>query len=338
MIEIDGSLGEGGGQVLRTSLALAAVTRQELCVRRIRAKRRKPGLMRQHWTAARAVAEICGGELEGAELNSQELTLRPGEIRGGEFRFAVGSAGSVVLIAQTVLPLLLRAPEASHIRIEGGTHVPMAPVFDFFDRVFLKQLRRMGAQVEARLEGYGFYPAGGGVLTLEVAPCREWRPLMLEEYGEQAALRVVALSANIPASIAVEEVHRVAEALGLGDDVTQCVEVASPGPGNVVYVESETGAVTELFGICGEMQMSRQTVADRVAGLVRTYRERRAPVGRFLADQLLLPLALGAGGAFVTGPLTEHTRTNIEVIRQFLPVAIEVNESANHQFRIEVKR
>ena len=150
MIEIDGSFGEGGGQILRSSLSLAALSGKEVHFRNIRARRRKPGLMRQHLACARAVAEISGGTLSGAELNSQELTFTPGTIRAGNYRFVVGSAGSTILIAQTVLPCLLRADGSSTVVIEGGTHAANAPIFEFFDRVYLSCLRRMAASAAWR--------------------------------------------------------------------------------------------------------------------------------------------------------------------------------------------
>ena len=173
MIEIDGSCGEGGGQILRSSLSLSALTGREMRVTNIRAKRRKPGLMRQHLTCVKAVAEISGGSTCGAEISSQELVFSPGKLRAGDYRFAVGSAGSAVLIAQTVLPLLLHAEAASRVVIEGGTHAANAPVFDYFERVYLPCLRRMGAEVTAVLDRVGFYPAGGGKIELSVIPVRE---------------------------------------------------------------------------------------------------------------------------------------------------------------------
>ena len=180
MIEIDGSCGEGGGQILRSSLSLSALTGREVRVTNIRAKRRKPGLMRQHLTCVKAVAEISGGSTCGAEISSQELVFSPGKLRAGDYRFAVGSAGSAVLIAQTVLPLLLHAEAASRVVIEGGTHAANAPVFDYFERVYLPCLRRMGAEVTAVLDRVGFYPAGGGKIELSVIPVREWKPLVID--------------------------------------------------------------------------------------------------------------------------------------------------------------
>ena len=167
---IDGSQGEGGGQVLRTSLSLSAITGKGVRLVKIRAGREKPGLKRQHLTCVRAVAAICGAEVSDVEVGANELDFRPGPIRGGEYRFDVGTAGSVTLVAQTVIPVLLKADAPSSVTITGGTHVPFAPVWEFFAETYLPELRRMGARVEAEIESCGFYPAAGGVVKLRVWP------------------------------------------------------------------------------------------------------------------------------------------------------------------------
>lgn len=158
-VAIDGTRGEGGGQMLRTSLTLSAVTGRPFAMTDIRARREVPGLKRQHLTCVRAAAEICGAEVVGDEAGSMRLEFTPGPIRGGEYRFDVGTAGSVTLVAQTVLPMLLMADAPSSVTITGGTHVQWAPIWEFFAVVYLPQLRAMGAEVEAELVHHGFYPA-----------------------------------------------------------------------------------------------------------------------------------------------------------------------------------
>lgn len=180
-MRIDGSMGEGGGQMLRSSLSLAALMGRELVIERIRAGRRKPGLLRQHLTAVHAMAELTAAEVQGAELGSQSLRFRPRTLVGGQHRFAVGSAGSASLVCQTVLPVALRASEPSELRFEGGTHNPMAPPFEFLSRVFLPVLGRMGFRLEASLHAHGFYPAGGGAFTLHVTPAERTEPLVIEQ-------------------------------------------------------------------------------------------------------------------------------------------------------------
>ncbi len=338
MIEIDGSYGEGGGQILRTSLSLAAITGQAVHFTKIRANRRKPGLMRQHRICALAAAEITGGKLTGAELNSQEMTFEPGNIRSGEYHFTTGSAGSTMLIAQTIVPILLQASEPSRVFLEGGTHAPGAPVFDFFDRVFLPCLRRMGCDVQAKLDRYGFYPVGGGQVELEIQPIREWRPLELTDGGEQLGGRIVAIGSGIDHEILEDEVRITQELAGSGDWKTEILEADSPGPGNVVYLELVRKNITELFSVCGEFELPRKTVAERVADMAKKYLDSGVAVGRFLADQLLLPMALGQGGKFLTMPPSLHTKTNAAVIQKFLEAEIEMNNLENGTFIIEVKK
>ena len=169
-IMIDGSMGEGGGQVLRTALALSVVTQKPFAVERIRAGRKKPGLMRQHRTAVDAATTICGARVDGGELGSQRLTFEPGRVRSGEYKFSVGTAGSACLVLQTVLPPLLTADGPSRLVLEGGTHNPWAPPFDFLKKAFLPLLHKMGARVSTKIERHGFYPAGGGRFCVDIEP------------------------------------------------------------------------------------------------------------------------------------------------------------------------
>ena len=164
-IIIDGSEGEGGGQVLRTSLSLSAITGKPVRIENVRGRRKKSGLFRQHLTAFKAAAEICDARMEGAELGSSEIAFYPGEIKGGEYDFAIGSAGATNLVAQTVLPILSHADEPSKVTISGGTHNQWAPTFDFLDQAFLPQFRKMGGRASADLNAHVFYPAGGGSMT-----------------------------------------------------------------------------------------------------------------------------------------------------------------------------
>ena len=337
MITIDGSFGEGGGQILRTSLSLAAITGTAVRFERIRANREKPGLMRQHLACAKAVAEICSGELEGAELNAQELTFRPGRIRGGDYRFVIGSAGNTLLLAQTVLPVLLMADEPSTVVLEGGTYTTHAPVYDFFERVYLPCLAKMGVEVAVEMERIGFYPVGGGRVRLSVKPARAWRQLTLMERGELRDARVTALGSGLDESILADEL-RIFQA-GLADMFPFQPEarmVESPGSGNVLFAELEYGGLTELFSACGSFGVSRKSVAKQAAGLVKQYLKGGWVVGQFLADQLMLPMALGKGGAYLTGRPTKHSLTNREVIRKFLDVEINFNEKDNNQIEMEI--
>jgi RNA 3'-terminal phosphate cyclase (ATP) len=321
MIEIDGSFGEGGGQILRTALSLAACRREPLRIFNIRSGRRKPGLARQHLTAVQAAAAVCGAEVKGVSLGSQEIGFRPEDIRPGDYRFSVGSAGSATLVLQTVLPPLLCAPGPSRLTLEGGTHNPWAPPFDFLKLAFLPLIERMGPRVRAKLERAGFHPAGGGCFKVEIQPVESLRPLHLTERGRVKRQSARVLIANLPLHIAEREIRVLASRLGWRRELLRIEPVPDPaGPGNVVLIEIECEHVTEVFCAFGRRGMKAEKVAAQAAGQAQRYLESGAPVGEHLSDQLLLPLALAGEGSLVTPALSRHAETNIDVIRRFLDV------------------
>jgi RNA 3'-terminal phosphate cyclase (ATP) len=319
-LHIDGSQGEGGGQILRTSLALAAITRTPVRFTRVRAGRSKPGLLRQHLTAVRAAGEVCGAQLEGDDLGSQTLRFAPGAIRPGRYRFAVGTAGSACLVCQTVLPILLKADGPSEVVFEGGTHAMSAPSFDFFAKVFVPLLRRMGPELDVTLEGHGFYPAGGGRFVLHVKPVGAWAPLSLVDDAPLRVTGVTALVSNLAFGIAQREIAAVGDALDVPEALRRGLGVKSPGPGNVLMVELTSDQNTEMVTAFGRRSVSAEAVAASAVAETRALLSGGVSVGPHLADQLLLPMALAGGGAMRTLPLTLHSRTNIEVIQRFLPV------------------
>jgi len=326
MIAIDGSFGEGGGQILRTSLALSVVTGKPFRIRKIRAGRKKPGLGRQHLTAVGAAAEVSGARVSGDALGSQELTFTPGPPRGGSYRFDVGTAGSCTLVLQTVLPALLLADVPSELTLEGGTHNPFAPPFEFLERALLPLLNRMGPEVTARLRRAGFYPAGGGRVDVSIRPCAHLAGLQLRERGTAARRSARALVSGLPLRIAERELKVVRRRLSLDERALSAEEVPSNGPGNVVMVEVESEQVTEVFTAFGRKGLPAERVARAAASQAAEYLESGVPIGRRLADQLLLPLALAGGGSFRTLPPTDHSVTNIEVIGKFLDVPIRTQE------------
>lgn len=338
MIEIDGSLGEGGGQILRSSLALSALTGQAVRLTRIRAGRPRPGLMRQHLASVEATATVCGAETSGAALGSDTLTFKPGTVRGGEFRFVIGSAGSTTLMLQTVLlPLLLRADVSSEIVIEGGTHNQYAPPFDFINLVYLPLLRRMGGRVEIEIERHGFYPAGGGRIRARIEPTPRLEPLELLTRGACLEQRAVVLSSAIRPSVGHDEAHLITRFLAWPDECATHQNVESPGPGNAAFAHVRFEHTAELFTAFGERGVRREEVARNVAEQTKRFLDSGMPVGQHLADQLLLPLALAGGGRFRTQPVTEHTKTNIDVIQRFLPVRIRTTELSHSNIEIEVQ-
>jgi RNA 3'-terminal phosphate cyclase (ATP) len=326
MLTIDGARGEGGGQILRSSLALALATGTPFRIERIRAGRAKPGLMRQHLTALEAATAVGGASVEGAAIGSQEVVFRPSRVRAGTYRFAVGTAGSAGLVLQTVLLPLATAGGPSALTLEGGTHNPHAPPFDFLAGAFLPLLRRMGARVEARLERTGFYPAGGGRMAIEIGEALALTPLDLPTRGATLRRRARALVSRLPRQIGDRELAVVRSRLGWAADELEVVvlDEGMAGPGNVLLLEIESAHVTEVFTGFGEVGVRAEAVAEQAAQEARRYLSADVPVGPHLADQLLLPLALAGGGRFRTVPLTRHATTNIEVIRQFLGRSIDV--------------
>ncbi|MBI4700639.1 MAG: RNA 3'-terminal phosphate cyclase [Deltaproteobacteria bacterium] len=331
LLTIDGSRGEGGGQILRTSLALAACTGTEIRLANIRASRPRRGLAAQHLTAARAAAEICGGELSGDELGSIELTFRPGRPRGGSYHFVVPSAGSACLVFQTVLWPLLAADEPSSVTFEGGTHNPMAPPFDFLAQSFVPLLERMGASVLLRLESYGFYPHGGGRFVARIEPCERLAPLELLDAGPVVERRARALLARLPGHIATRELGVVRDRLGWHEDECLLRRIkTSGGPGNAVLLQIERQHLTETFTGFGVRGQRAEAVARGAVDQVERYLAAAVPVGPYLADQLVIPLGLAGGGAFATLPLSAHAETNIEVVAEILGRRFAVSSFPPH--------
>ena len=326
-VAIDGAAGEGGGQILRTSLALSLVTGRAFRMVNIRAKRAKPGLLRQHLTAVRAAVEISDAAYDGAEIGSGELVFRPGAVRAGDYRFAIGTAGSTTLVLQTILPALALASGTSRVVLEGGTHNPLAPPFDFLTRTFLPVFNRFGPAVEATLIRAGFYPAGGGQMDVKITPTDRLRAVELLARGKDNARRVVAHVAGVPPSAAERAFEQTDKRLRWGREACEIIEhPAERGQGFVLVGEVVSEVHSEVFTSFGERGLRAEAVADRMVDQVRVYLTAGLPVGEHLADQLLLPMALAAGGAFRTAGLSPHARTNMEVIQAFLPVRFQVTE------------
>jgi RNA 3'-terminal phosphate cyclase (ATP) len=336
MLTIDGSQGEGGGQLLRTSLALSLVTGEPFRIENVRARRAKPGLMRQHLAALSAAAEISRAEVTGASVGAREVTFRPGRARGGNYFFSVGTAGSATLVLQTVLPALMLAAEPSTLILEGGTHNPHSPPFEFVARAFLPLLRRMGPRVDAVLERPGFYPAGGGRIRVAISPVTTLRRIDLLERGEIRSFQGKAMVAALPVSIADREIRVLAEKLRWDRSRLRTETIRnSRGPGNAVIVEIESENLTEVFTAFGERGVRAETVAETVALETLEYLEAGVPVGAHLADQALLPLALAGGGSYRTLPPTLHTRTQADVLRSFLGSETQMKAETDSVWLIE---
>jgi RNA 3'-terminal phosphate cyclase (ATP) len=324
MITIDGSTGEGGGQILRTAVALALCERRPCRIVNIRARRPRPGLRLQHLAAVRAAAEVSGAEVRGAALNGQDLTFVPGDIKPGSYRFAIGTAGSTSLVLQTVLPALLTARAGSELLLEGGTHNPRASTFDFLARAYLPLIERMGPRISIELERIGFEPAGGGRVRVRVAPAARLEALHLEMRGPLQRLEAEVLLSKLPRHIAEREAAVLAQGLGFGPASVRIRLVQDTlGPGNAVSAFVISEALTEAFTAFGRRGVPAESVAQAVVDAAKAYLSAGVAIGVHLADQLLLPFALAGAGSFMTMPPSRHTLTNIEVVRQFLPLAIE---------------
>lgn len=330
MIEVDGAFGEGGGQIIRTSLSLSAITGEPVHVRNVRANRSKPGLLRQHLTALNAVAEICGGKTSGAELGSGEVTLTPGSIRAGKYDFSVGSAGSANLVLQTVLPVLQHAAGLSEVTVQGGTHNSGSPPYPFLEECFFPALRMIGHDVESELVRYGFYPAGGGEIRIHVNGGAETTALNWVDRGDEMECSAEAIVSNIGNDVAKRELQTVAKELNLNfDEACRFNYPKAQGPGNALLGRMKSGGRTVMFVQFGERGVSAEQVGKRVAKQMKSFMASGAAVDHHLADQLLLPMALGRGGVFSTTRPSLHTTTNAEVISKFTGKTIRLDQEDN---------
>jgi RNA 3'-terminal phosphate cyclase (ATP) len=336
MIEFDGSEGEGGGQILRSALSLSMCTDQAFRLKNIRAKHEKPGLMRQHLTALLAAAAVCDAKVTGADVGSREITFRPGRVKSGEYNFAIGTAGSTTLVLQTVLPPLLTAATSSTIRITGGTHNKACPPVDFLQRTYLPLVGRMGPNVQLDLVRHGFYPRGGGEILARVTPVPRLAPISLMERGVRKSGYAEAYISGIPLHVATRELEIVGKMLNWPAESLHVRGLSAEfGPGNALTLTVEHGHVTEVFTGFGEKGVSAESVAKRAVDAARNYLASEAPVGRHLADQLLLPMALAGSGEFVTMPVTQHFESHVDIIERFLSRRV-VTETVGDLVRVRV--
>lgn len=335
MVVIDGSHGEGGGQVLRTALTLAVLTGQPVRIEHIRAGRGKPGLRPQHLTGVRAAGAVCEARLEGDELGSQTLTFVPGgPARPGEYTFDVteaargGSAGSVGLVLQTVLLPLALASSESHLTLRGGTHVPWAPPVSYLEHVFLPMLARMGVHTEVELVRWGFYPAGGGETRVRIVGREEsLSPILLIERGELRRVWGTAVVANLPAHIPQRMATRACNVLaeaGLQAQV-EPRRLRGAGPGAGIFLFAEYAHATAGFTAYGRKGLPAERVAEAACKDLLAHHRSGAPADPHLADQLVLPMALAEEESqVVTSQVSQHLLTNVWVVLQFLARELSV--------------
>jgi RNA 3'-terminal phosphate cyclase (ATP) len=331
MIEIDGSLGEGGGQVIRSSLTLAVMTGQPVHITHIRARRAKPGLQPQHLMAVRAAAQISGAEVEGAAIGSAELTFRPNGIYLGNYRFDIGTAGATSLVVQTVfLPLAVRNPvsEPSEVVIIGGTHVPHSPAFHYLSLNWLPVLHDLGCDVDLEMLLAGFYPQGQGQVRATFRPVERLAPLDLPERGALKAIRGISAVANLDMSIAERQQQTALQRLkGRANRLDiELVDMPARTKGTMLLLLAEFRHSTACYFSLGALGKRAEQVADEACLWLEKFLDSTGSVDEYLADQLLLPLAFADGESrFRTALVTEHLRTNAAVIEAFgaADIAIE---------------
>jgi RNA 3'-terminal phosphate cyclase (ATP) len=337
MIDIDGSMGEGGGQIVRTCLALAVCTGTAIALHNIRARRRNPGLRPQHLAAVRAAAAICSAQVTGDSTASQALTFRPGPIRPGHYEVDVGTAGSTMLVLQTILPPLSLCDRPSELLLRGGTHNPRAPTFEFVRDAYLGLLRHLGFQAQVTLERHGFFPKGGGIARASIEPHRQAGALELMERGPIVRCQARVLIAQLPDHIAQREIGVLRQQLRLPPDSCLVERVDARGAGNAVYVRIDCAHLTTVFDGFGTRGVTAESVASAVGHEVQRYLDANVAVDRYLADQILLPLALASGGRFSTMPLSSHAQTNIAVIQRLLPLDSETCELAPGRWSVTLR-
>lgn len=324
MLHLDGSYGEGGGQILRTALSLAATLELPVKIANIRAGRSKPGLRPQHLTAVLALARITQAEVSGAALHSRELTFRPRRPQPGTYLFDVaektGSAGSVTLLAQALLPLLLAAGRPSRLILRGGTHVAWSPPAHYLLQVFLPALAQMGAKVTMTLKRWGWYPRGGGEVGLEIAPARALAGVKWRKPPDYREFRAISAASKLPEHVRRRQGERLQARLG-PDLTVDFVEGGGLDAGSMVLIYGPQAG----FDALGARGKPAEKVADEAADAFLTFRDRQAAVDRHLADQIVLYLARAQGpSSFITPEITLHLLTNLWVIERFLGPMFEV--------------
>ncbi|WP_332819765.1 RNA 3'-terminal phosphate cyclase [Sphingopyxis sp.] len=339
MIIIDGSEGEGGGQVLRYACALSLMTGEAFTIGNIRGGREKPGLMRQHVTAIEAACVIGGAECTGLAVGSNSISFRPGRVTPGDYHFAVGTAGSTALVLQTVLVPLMLADAPSRLVIEGGTHAMAAPPFEFIERTLLPVINRMGPTISARLVRHGFFPRGGGWIEVDIVPAA-LRPVECAERGALRRVGATAILAGIPFDVGDRELKTAAKTLPDWPPesfVTRQLP-ADQGPGNALLLEAVFDNVTEIMSAFGKIGVPAERLAKTAARRMAGYLACEAFAGPYLQDQLILPFAIAGGGHFSTVKLSQHTLTAAALVERFLGTGVRFAEHEDGAILVEVGR
>ena len=339
-LSIDGSLGEGGGQVLRTSLALALITGRSFALTNIRRRRANPGLRAQHLKAVEAARDVGKAKVEGARLGSQSLVFEPTGLYPGEFHFDIGTAGSTSLVLQTILPPLSFAATSSTVTLVGGTHVPWSPCFHFLDLHWLHHMRKIGFNIRLKLDAAGFYPRGGGRVLATVWPVSRLSPLCLTNRGPLEKIRGISAVSNL--DLRVAERQKV-QALKRLSDVSRPIEIeilrlSSPSKGTLLLLFAEFENSQCCFYGLGALGKPAESVADEAVNELLDLLATDGAIDHYLSDQLVLPLALAPGVSEIrTSKVTQHLTTNAEIVKMFIPVSIEVDGKIGQPGSIRIR-
>jgi RNA 3'-phosphate cyclase len=326
-IKIDGSYGEGGGQILRTALAFSSILGVPIIIHRIRAGRKNPGLQAQHLKGVEALACITAAQIEGASLGSERVIFIPQKICPGEFRFEVGTAGSVTLLLQALLPPLCLAKGSSHLTLVGGTHVEWSPPFHYFTEILFPTLRSMGISVRADIERWGWYPEGGGVIRVDIEPGSQMKSISLLDRGPIRRIWGISAISNLPRHVAErqkdEALKRIEREMKIDAEITVLDDAPSIGQGSFLFLSAESEGTIAGFSSLGKRGKPAEKVAEEAVMSLKDYMASEKCIDPHLADQLIPFLALAKGNSgFTTTQITEHLLTNLWVVGLFSKVKI----------------
>jgi RNA 3'-terminal phosphate cyclase (ATP) len=333
LLEINGAMGEGGGQVLRSSLTLSILTGKPMFIRNIRLKRSKHGLLAQHLKSVDAAAAVSKAHVEGASLGSTSLTFRPFEVHSGRYKIDIGTAGATSLVFQTIFLPLSRANSTSSVIITGGTHVRWSPCYHYLELHWLPFMRRMGFNADLELNNAGFYPKGGGQINAVIRPAKTIAPLNLVSRGKLIRITGISAVANLNREIAERQKRQalgrlvsLSVKLGQPDIQIKIHEFPSSTKGTILLLLAEFENGSACYYALGELGKPAERIADEAVDALLAFLDTEAALDQYLADQLLLPLSFAEGPSILhTSQITQHLLTNVEIIRLFLPVSITID-------------
>jgi len=336
-VEIDGSVGEGGGQILRTSLSLSCITGRPLRIFNIRKGREKPGLMPQHITCVNAVSKIANADVSGNEVGSTELLFTPRKITPGEYIFDIKTAGSISLVFQTIFPPLLSTTKTSRITIKGGTHVPFSPTYHYIAGVFIPVLNKMGIEANCSINRYGFYPKGGGEVEFEISPIKKLKGVNLTSRGKLLSINGYSGVARLPLKIAERQRNSLLQQLHPLSANIKILNVLSPGEGTFTFIKAEYENTIAGFSSLGKRGKPAEEVGREAAKEFINFHNTSASLDPHLSDQIVIYLALSEeDSSFTTSRITQHLMTNLWVIKRFLKINYHIEGDINSEGKIHL--